>query len=106
MSRIGRLYTRIVSNLLFPLQERLKGHDTVRVRRRLEQSQWWSMERIADLQAARLNDLARHAYEQVPYYRRAFDEQKIQPDDIRSPADGALPGRAGAHHHRVRRQRA
>jgi len=36
------LYTRFVSGLLFPLHERLKRHDTVAVRRQMEQTQWWS----------------------------------------------------------------
>ena len=32
----GSLYTRFVSGVLFPLHERIKGHDSVAVRRRLE----------------------------------------------------------------------
>ena len=44
------LYTRFIANLVFPLQERVKKHDTVRVRRQMEESQWWSAERIAALQ--------------------------------------------------------
>ena len=41
------LYTALVSTLLFPLHERLKGHDTVAVRRELEQTQWWPPEQLA-----------------------------------------------------------
>ena len=40
------LYTPLVSKLLFPLQERLKHHDTVGVRRDLELSQWWEPKRL------------------------------------------------------------
>ena len=45
------MYTRLVSGLLFPLHERLKRHDSVAVRRRMEAEQWWHAERIADRQA-------------------------------------------------------
>jgi phenylacetate-CoA ligase len=34
------MYTALVSNLLFPLQGRMKRHDGVAVRSRLEESQW------------------------------------------------------------------
>ena len=33
-------YTRLVSGALFPLQERLKGHTTVAIRRSMEHTQW------------------------------------------------------------------
>jgi hypothetical protein len=35
------IYTRLVANVLFPVQERLKHHDTVKVRQAMEESQWW-----------------------------------------------------------------
>jgi hypothetical protein len=35
------LWTRIVSGVLFPLHERLKGHSTTSRLRELEASQWW-----------------------------------------------------------------
>lgn len=43
------LYTRFVSGALFPLQEKLKKHDTVRVHRDMEASQWWPRQRVLDL---------------------------------------------------------
>ena len=66
------LYTRLVSGVLFPLHERLKGHETVRVRRELERSQWWPREEIECLQVQRLRRLLVHAAEHVPYYRELF----------------------------------
>ena len=41
------LYTSLVSELLFPVHERLKRHDTVAVRRQMEEVQWWPADRIA-----------------------------------------------------------
>ena len=47
-------YTAFVSRLLFPLQERVKGHDSVALRRRLERSQWLAPEVIEAEQVSRL----------------------------------------------------
>lgn len=46
-----------------------------------------SRERIVAFQEQRLRQLVRHAYENVPYYRRLFDEAGVKPDDIRGLAD-------------------
>ena len=40
------LYTRVVSSLLFPMHERLKGHDTTAIRRLMETTQWYAGERM------------------------------------------------------------
>lgn len=86
------LYTRLVSGLLFPLHERLKRHESVRVRRELEQSQWWSPERIRELQVERLRTLLGRAAAEVPYYRRLFRKQDFDPAEVRSLEDlQALP---------------
>ncbi len=81
------LYTKFVSKLIFPAHERLKGHDTVRIRKQLELSQWSSREQLVKAQAARLRKLIRHAYENVSYYRRMCDERQIRPEDLRTPAE-------------------
>ncbi|MFC1977598.1 phenylacetate--CoA ligase family protein [Chloroflexota bacterium] len=53
----------------------------------LRDSQWWSRERLAEYQVGRLRDLLRHAYENVPYYRRVFDERGLRPEDIQDVDD-------------------
>lgn len=72
-------YTRFVGNVLFPLQERLKRHDTVAVHGRLEQSQWLSPDKLATLQAVRLGQLLEHAAAHVPYYRDLFAALGLDP---------------------------
>lgn len=85
-------YTRFVSDMLFPLQERLKRHDTVRVHRDMEASQWWPRERILDLQLKRLRALLQDAAVHVPYYRELFAHTGFDPAAVRSAADlQALP---------------
>lgn len=89
---MSELYTRFVSAALFPLQERLKRHDTVRVRRAMEASQWWPRERIAALQLQRLQTLLQDAALHVPYYRELFARAAFDPAAVRSTADlQALP---------------
>lgn len=66
------LYTRLVAGLIFPIHERLKHHSTVAVRTQLEQTQWWSPERLAALQLERLRNLLTRAQCHVPYYRQLF----------------------------------
>lgn len=86
------LYTRFVSGVLFPLQERLKKHDTVRVHREMDASQWWPRERIQDLQLQRLKALLNDVAVHVPYYRALFARIGFDPASVRSVADlQALP---------------
>ncbi|MGL4239942.1 MAG: phenylacetate--CoA ligase PaaK [Beijerinckiaceae bacterium] len=46
-----------------------------------------SRDEIASLQLARLQTTLRRAYENVPYYRKAFDAAGAHPDDCRTLAD-------------------
>src|SRR4051812_18251798 len=55
--------------------------------RELEVTQWWSPERLLELQAERLTALIQHCYETVPYYRTTFDRLRLKPTDIRTPQD-------------------
>ena len=48
----------------------------------LQESQWWNKEKLEEYQMQQLSRLLRHAYENVPYYRRAFDERAIKPKDV------------------------
>ena len=84
---MNSLYTRAVSGLVFPLHERLKRHDTVAVRRQLEQTQWWSPDRLAQLQLQRLRSLLQHAQQHVPYYRELFARTGFEPAAVTSLAD-------------------
>lgn len=81
------LYTRLAAGVLFPLHERLKGHDTVAVRRRLEASQWWAPDRIRALQVERLRALLTHAGVHVPYYRDLFRQTGFDPRGVRDLTD-------------------
>ncbi len=48
----------------------------------LQESQWWSKEQLVEYQIRQLEKLLKHAYENVPYYRKVFDERGLKPKDI------------------------
>jgi phenylacetate-CoA ligase len=81
------MYTALVSSLLFPLHERLKRHDSVALRRQMEESQWWPRARLEALQLERLRALLADVTRHVPYYRDLFRERGIDVADVRSLAD-------------------
>lgn len=85
-------YTRLVAGLLFPLQERLKSHNTVTVRQHMDQTQWWSREQLQTLQLERLRALLVEAGAAVPYYRELFARLRFDPRSVKSLQDlQALP---------------
>lgn len=83
------LYTTLVAHGLFPLQERLKHHSTVAVRRDMERVQWLPRGEIEALQARRLSTFVADIVEHVPYYRDLFRQRGISAADVRGPADVA-----------------
>ena len=48
----------------------------------LQESQWWSKAQLEEYQMRQLEKLLNHAYENVPYYQRVFDERELKPKDI------------------------
>jgi phenylacetate-CoA ligase len=86
------MYTRFISDLVFPLQERLKRHSTVAARRGLEASQWWAPEQIQALQVQRLRRLLVEAGQHVPYYQALFQRLGFDPQAVAGVEDlQALP---------------
>lgn len=81
------LWTRLVSRLIFPFHERLKGHDSVARLHALEESQWWPHEKLAAYRVERLRGLLDHAGRHVPYYRDMFRQIGFDPVQLSSLAD-------------------
>lgn len=84
---MSSLYTSLVSSVLFPIHELVKRHDSVAVRRTLEDSQWWAVERLQAFQTQRLRALLADVSQHVPYYRDVFRDRGFDPSVVRSPAD-------------------
>jgi len=81
------LYTKLVSKVLFPLHERLKNHDTVRILEDMEKSQWLSEQNIKALQLEGLKAFLTDVEQHVPYYRQLFKQLKFSPSSITSLDD-------------------
>lgn len=81
------LYTRIVSRVLFPLHERIKGHDSVDRLRALESSQWLPPEALGTLRVLRLRSFLTQVADKVPYYKRLFAEAQFDPASVRTLDD-------------------
>ena len=80
------LYTALSSNFFFPLHERLKGHDSVALRKRLEESQWWPAEQLEAYRAKRLQQFLVDVGQRVPYYQQLFKQLNFDPNTVRSTA--------------------
>jgi phenylacetate-CoA ligase len=53
----------------------------------LERNQWLDREEVQRISWDKLKRLLEHAFENVPYYRRRFDELGLTPKDIRTKQD-------------------
>jgi phenylacetate-CoA ligase len=53
----------------------------------LEETQWWSLGKLQELQSQRLKKLIKHCAEHVPYYQKKFAEYGIIPSQIQTPDD-------------------
>ena len=81
------LYTSLVSKFLFPVHEFLKRHNSVALRRQMEEVQWWSADHIAALQLRRLHGLLQDVAVNVPYYRDLFARLGFDASCVRSITD-------------------
>lgn len=85
-------YTQLCSHVLFPLHERIKGHNSVLLRKQLEESQWWSPEALQAHRVKRLREFLVGIGERVPYYRELFRLHQFDPHAVHCTSDlRALP---------------
>ena len=55
-----------------------------------DEAERWSVDELRARQLERLQWSVRHAFDNVPHYRKAFEDRGIHPDDIRSLEDTRL----------------
>ncbi len=77
-----RPYTSLVSSVVFPLHERLKGHRSVARRVELEHSQWWTAAELKQYQWTRLRGFLQDVHDNVPYYRGLFSQRDLHPRQL------------------------
>ena len=81
------LYTKLVSTVIFPLHERLKRHDSVRIRKEMEETQWLSAQELQSFQVERLKLFLCDIEQHVPYYQQLFKQLNFKPELISSLED-------------------
>ena len=81
------LYSLLDRKIILPIGDKIKERDLYGASADALSTQWLSEEEMFNLQSNKLQKLVRHCYENVPYYRRVFDECHLTPDDIRTRVD-------------------
>ncbi len=81
------MYEHLAKYLFYPIGEILLSTRMLKYIDELEESQWWSPEKLRELQDKKLRALVKHAYENVPYYHRVFRERGLTDRDIETVDD-------------------
>lgn len=82
------LYGQVFREMLYPVWESgLRQRPTLRHLRRLERTQWCSLDELKSLQEAELGKLLAHAWSHVPHYQASFRRAGVEPGDIRALDD-------------------
>lgn len=81
------LYTKLIANVIFPLHERLKRHSTVKIRKNMEKTQWFSQQKLQQLQINKLRDYLADVQKHVPHFKKLFKQLNFEPEDINTLSD-------------------
>lgn len=80
-------YNFVFQKAIFPVAEIFSGTSIQTKLKFLMKSQYWTRKKIEQYQNMRLQELIKHAYENVPYYRRLFNKLRLHPSDIKTKRD-------------------
>jgi phenylacetate-CoA ligase len=80
-------YGKLLSSVLYPTWERLRGRPTFELLAKLLRTERASLDELTALRLSFLCRVLRHAYRHTAHYRRAFDEAGFHPDDLRTLDD-------------------
>jgi len=83
------IYQKALRSVVYPIWEMKQPKDAraFEILRLLEKTQWWPPPKLEQFQQQRLQALLRHAYENVAYYHRVFNQLGLRPGDIKSTGD-------------------
>lgn len=77
----------LARSVVFPLQERVKKHSTLRMIREMEREQWVGTDELHQLQERRLRNLLAHASSTVPYYKDLLLKLGLPLNRLQTAAD-------------------
>lgn len=78
---------QLVRQILYPAFQKLKGRSTMELMAEWRHFHTGEADEIDAYQLRRLDAILHYAYEHVPYYRAAFDQQGVSPDDFQDAGD-------------------
>jgi len=81
------LYAPLLSKVLFPAFETVRGRPTVPLLQFLRGSEHWSLDALRDLQAGLLRRLIRHAATHTVYYRKLLADRGLDVEDFSAVGD-------------------
>lgn len=81
------IYTRLLESVLLPVYDLARGRRYNERRTFLEQSQWWSAERVREFQWTELKTLLTHVFVSVPYLRDKYRAAGIALEDLKGWSD-------------------
>jgi phenylacetate-CoA ligase len=77
------IYPRVLESVLLPAYDRVRGREYVSRRTLLQDTQWWSAERLRQFQWTELLPLLKHAFDSVPYLRQKYSAAGVRFEDVR-----------------------
>jgi phenylacetate-CoA ligase len=81
------VYAKLLNSVLLPLQSSIKRRKYAPFRHFVEESQWWTREKLEAFQFEELRKVLRIAFDSVPFYQKRYAEAGVRLDDIQTPAD-------------------
>ncbi len=81
------MYSQLFGSFILPFYDLARGTSRCRYSKVLDKTQFMTLHEINSLQDFNLRRLIKHAYETVPYYRRAFRDRQLTPQDIKTSQD-------------------
>ena len=69
------------------IQDLIRGTKILKTSRFLEQTDFWTKDKLYEYRLQKLQDLIMFSYEHVPYYRELMDSVQIKPEEIRTLED-------------------
>lgn len=83
----GSLSERLVRNIIYPLWAKRDHPAYSRYAKQFEATQYLCAEELEKLQTERLREQSIHAFRNIPFYRRRFENADFTPLDIKSTSD-------------------
>lgn len=84
---MSSIYSKICENIILPLADIVTRQRTMESYRFYSESQWWDRERLRKYQDARVYEVVRTAYQEVPVYRELYDKHGVDINSINQIRD-------------------